>query len=97
MIKQDDRTPEEKQTHRVLVIGTDSFMSGWGGAKGGTSVAAWACHPDVNPDRVENWVRNRKEMKYVRVVLETGRPYRPKSAAHFHVYVCGPDHPAARF
>jgi hypothetical protein len=30
---EDDRTPEQKQTHRVLVLGTDSFMSGWGQAR----------------------------------------------------------------
>ena len=39
----DDRTPEQKKSHSWLVIGTDSFMSGWGKASGGKSYAAWAC------------------------------------------------------
>ena len=30
---QDDRTPEQKATHTILIIGTDSFMSGWGGSQ----------------------------------------------------------------
>ena len=25
----DDRTPEQKKTHDWVVVGTDSFMSGW--------------------------------------------------------------------
>lgn len=32
MIVQDDRDPEQRATHRWLVIMTDKFMSGWGGA-----------------------------------------------------------------
>ncbi len=58
MIHIDDRT--EAATHRWLVIGTDSFLSGWGEAEGGASVAAWACRPE---DRaaVLAWVRSRGE------------------------------------
>jgi len=38
----DDRTTDQHATHRLAVIGTDSFMSGWGGAEGGASYAGWA-------------------------------------------------------
>lgn len=96
MIIQDDRTPEQKKSHNYGVIAKDKFMSGWGGATGGASRCAWACAPDVNIDRVERWVRSRKEMQYVSVVdLSTYRP--PRGTAHFHIYVAGPDHPGARF
>ncbi len=96
MNTKDDRTPEQRNTHRLAVVARDSFMSGWGGASGGASRCAWACHPDVNPDRVYNWVKNRREMKHVNVVdLDTYRP--PSGTAHFHVYVCEPDHVAARY
>lgn len=96
MTKQDDRTPEQRQTHRMGVVAVDRFMSGWGGARGGASRCAWACGPDVNIDRVERWVRHRDEMRYVNVVnLNTYRP--PRGTAHFHIYVCDADHVAARF
>lgn len=92
----DDRTPAEKVTHAWAVVARDKFMSGWGGASGGSSRCAWACGPDVNLDRVENWVRSRSEMQYVNVVnLKTYRA--PRGTAHFHIYVCNADHPAARY
>lgn len=95
MIRQDDRTEEEKKTHVWAVVARDKCLSGWGAARGGTSRCAWACHPEVNIDRVENWVRDRSEMRNVNVVdLRTYRP--PKGTAHFHVYVCDPTHPAAK-
>lgn len=93
---QDDRTDEQRETHPCLVVGTDSFLSGWGGAEGGASVAAWACSPD-DLQTVERWVRNRSDMKRVRVVYDGPNcktRYKPKRAAHFHVYVVTDNHPA---
>jgi len=87
---QDDRTPEEKTTHSIIVVGTDSFLSGWGEAKGGASYAGWACqYKDL--DQVERWVRSRPEMKRVRIV---GNDWRPKGIGHTHVYVVREKHPA---
>lgn len=95
MKKVDDRNEEQKKTHRWAVVARDAFMSGWGGAAGGASRCAWACHPDVNTDRVFNWVKARSEMRNVSLVdLST---YRPAKCAHFHIYVCNPDHVAARY
>lgn len=92
----DDRTAEQRATHVWAVVARDSAMSGWGGARGGTSRCAWACHPDVSTDRVFNWVKSRKEMKRVALVdLRTYRP--PAGTAHFHIYVCETDHVAARY
>ena len=96
MIIQDDRTPEQKKTHVWGVVGRDSFMSGWGGATGGYSRAVWACGPNVDSDRVFNWVKSRKEMRYVSLVdLATYRA--PKGTAHLHIYVVDEYHPAARY
>ena len=95
MVRKDDRTDEQRKTYRFAVVARDRFMSGWGEARTGYSRCAWACAPDVDINRVEAWVRRRAEMLYVNVVdLRTYRP--PKGTAHFHVYVCGPDHPAAQ-
>jgi hypothetical protein len=94
--KADDRTEEQKKTHIWAIVAKDKFMSGWGRASTGASRCAWACHPDVNTDRVFNWVKNRSEMRYVSLVdLRTYRP--PSGTAHFHIYVCNPDHVAARY
>ena len=90
------KTPEQKKTHRLAVGAKDRFMSGWGGAANGASRCAWACDPAVNTDRVFNWVAHRSEMRYVNLInLDTYRA--PRGTAHFHIYVCGPDHVAARF
>jgi len=95
MIIQDDRTPEEKKTHWWGIVSRDKFLSGWGGAIGGVSRCAWACHPAVNTDQVFDWVKSRSDMRYVNLVdLNTYRP--PRGTAHFHIYVCGVDHPATR-
>lgn len=94
-IKQDDRTPEQKKTHRLAVVARDKFMSGWGGARGGASRCAWAVAPDANLDKLEKWVRSRSEMRHVNVVdLTTYRP--PRGTAHFHIYTCEKGHPSQR-
>jgi len=81
----DDRTEAQKKTHVVGVCGTDSFLSGWGAAQGGTSVACWACEPGER-NRCESAVRSRSDMRRVRVV--DLRDYRPgRDCAHFHIYV----------
>lgn len=93
MRKEDARTAEQRLTHRWGVVARDKFMSGWGGARGGASRCAWACAPNADLRQLEKWVRSRSEMVYVNVVdLNTYRP--PRGTAHFHVYVCGPEHPS---
>lgn len=94
MILEDDRTPEQMKTHTILVVGTDSFMSGWGCAAGGVSYAAFACTIDTY-DRVYKWVLNRKEMKRVRIVDDRNNTYRPK-AAHTHIFVVDENHRALK-
>lgn len=80
---EDDRTDAQRRTHTVLVVGTDTFMSGWGKATGGTSYAAWACEPS-DMQAVWRWVKGREEMKNVRLVRTT---WRPKGVGHAHIYV----------
>ena len=97
MMIQDDRTPEQKASLNWLVVGTDSFLSGWGQAKGGSSYAAWACRDHKHAERVAEWVKGRSDMKRVRIVKE---PYRVRSShcsadcVHLHIYVgseCNPE------
>ena len=97
MITKDDRTEEQKKTHHLAVVMKDKFMSGRGEANGGASRCAWAFEPSkVNSVRVWNWVRGRSDASYVHLVdLRTYRA--PRGTAHFHIYVCSPDHVAARF
>lgn len=86
MIKQDDRTKEQRSTHWWGVVATDRFMSGWGGARGGLSKCAWACDSLGRAEAVKSQVSSRREMKYVNIVdLRTYRPGR--ACAHFHIYL----------
>ena len=91
MERDDDRTPDQMKTHDWLVVGTDSFLSGWGRASGGASYAAWACRYD-DLKTVEDWVESRGDMKRVRVVKADD--YRPRGTGHLHIYVVEPGHPA---
>lgn len=93
MIIEDDRTEEQKHTHPIAWGGTDSFLSGWGRAEGGVSIAMWACRPE-NEYRVERWVRNRGDIKRVRKTVLHG--YRPRGTGHCHIYVVDSAHPALR-
>lgn len=90
---QDQRTPDHTpDRYPWLVVGTDSFLSGWGGAAGGASYAAWACTAD-DVDTVERWIRDRSDMRRVRVVRADG--YRPgRGCAQLTIYPVTPDHPA---
>jgi hypothetical protein len=86
---QDNRTLAEKGTHRWLVVMTDTFMSGWGGAGCGSSFAAWACEDLETAERVADRVRQRSDASRVRIVHDSG--YRPR-CAHLQVYVVDGDH-----
>lgn len=87
MNRKDERTEDQKVTHTLAVVGRDSFMSGWGGAEGGYSRAAWAFNPIETPwERVYDRIHARSDMRYVNLVdLRTYRPAR--GTANFHIYV----------
>ncbi len=89
----DDRTEAQKLTHRLAWVMTDRFMSGWGGASGGTSCAGWA-FPDGHSNEVETWIRSRGDAMRVRLVRLDG--YRPTGQTHTHIYVCPPSGPVLR-
>jgi len=89
MIRQDDRTPEQRTTHTWLAIGTDTFMSGWGGAEGGNSFAAWACDSWQDAKTMTEHLERRGDMQRVRIEYDDPkRPYRPgRTCAHLHIYL----------
>ena len=93
MKMQDDRTQDQKRTHAVIVMGTDSFMSGWGEATGGKSYAGWACKPD-DIYSVERWVRRRGDQKRVRIV--DGNYKAPSGPGHVQIYVVHENHNALK-
>ena len=87
MIFVDDRTPEQKRTHREIVLMTDRFMSGWGQAQGARSFAGWA-YREGYQSQAEGQVRARSDAMRVRIV---GGDYRPPSGpGHCHIYVYKP-------
>ena len=80
------------KTHTTIVLMTDTFMSGWGEARGGVGYAGWACNP-TDAERVERWVRSRSDARNVRRVRKDYRPS-SRTVGHCHIYVVGPNHPA---
>lgn len=89
---QDDRTWEQRGTHRILIVGTDRFMSRLGQRAGvcQQSFAAWACRPE-DADSVEKWVRSRGDMTRVRRATDR---LHPQKGVHVHIYVVDAEHPA---
>ena len=93
MQRQDDRTAEQRKTHLLGVVMRDRFLSGWGHATNGYSRCAWALAPDASLDKLKKWVRSRSDAQYVSVIrVNEYRP--PRGTAHYHIYVCGIDHPS---
>lgn len=92
MITKDDRTPDQKKTHRRAVVARDSFLSN-SAFTGGNSRVAWACSSDTEALSFYNHIKNnRQAMKYVSIVnLDTYRP--PRGTSHFHIYVVEPGDP----
>lgn len=93
MKREDDRTPEQKKTHTILITATDKFLSGWGGASGGAFKCAWACKPSQDWGKVFEWAKNRPDMKYVDIKFNN--KWYPQ-AAHVHIYVVDDTHPALK-
>lgn len=93
---EDDRTDEQRQTHRYLVGGTDRCLSGWGLAAGGVSFAFWACEGMEAARVVQRWVASRGDIKRVRMVYDgDGKArYRPQGRGHCHIYDVTTGHPA---
>lgn len=86
----DDRKPRERKTHSVIITMIDTFMTGWGEAKGTNSLAGWACRPE-HADQVREWVENRSDSHNVR---EEDGDWTPPNGTHCHIYVVNPGHPA---
>ena len=88
----DDRTEEERKTHRIAYGGTDCFLSGWGHAEGGNSFAFWACRPEDRCE-VKKWVRSRGDIMRLRQILPN--EYRPGgNCVHCHIYAVRSGHAA---
>ena len=63
-----------------LAIATDSFLSGWGGAAGRTSIIVYECRDEHEAKLACEALEARGEMKRVRVVYEGAKAYRPRNA-----------------
>lgn len=84
----DDRETNYEKALPNLVIGQDTFLSGWGDVGYGLAYCAWACS-DEHLDTVKTWVKSRSDMKGVRIV---DNKYVPQDATHYHIYVVGDNH-----
>ncbi|MEE8465776.1 MAG: hypothetical protein V3S68_04810 [Dehalococcoidia bacterium] len=87
---QDERSEDQKLTHRLAVVGTDRFLSGWGKAEGGASYAAWS-FTDGEEASCLAQISSRPDMMRVRVVTLAG--YRAAGAKHLHIYIYRPRAP----
>lgn len=90
--RMDWRTPEQHQTHTVLILARYTFPEGWGGARGGEAWAAWACKPE-HRQQVHAWVKGRTDTANVRVVLHDVYTL-PRRCRHMTIHVVSDGHPA---
>ena len=84
-MRDDRRTPEDKQRTVGFVVGTDRFMSGWGLAPGRSLFAVPFASWD-DGKRIEEWMDSRGDMQRVRLV---GKAYRPRMYAGDHLSIRG--------
>lgn len=84
MIFVDERNTEQKKTHTVIILMTDSFMSGWGGAGNGHSYAGWAVRPEMTQTMFVR-IKSRGDAK--RVIIVSGDYKPPLIEGHCHIYV----------
>jgi hypothetical protein len=91
----DERTKEQKQQLKYIVYAHDKFMSGWGQAKDGRSLCAWAIETESQKDRMLNWVENRSDMTRVDwdLACEFDRKLNRKTFSHRSIYSATKDHP----
>lgn len=84
MITNDRRSEADKVRTLGFVIATDKFMSGWGGAEGGSSYFAVPFTSYDDADLIEANMKVRPEMLRVRVVSAKYQP-RTTYAVHFSI------------
>ena len=94
----DRRTEEQKEQFKYIVYAHDKFMSGWGMAKGGRSLCAWAVETEAQKDRMLDWVERRSDMCQVDWDLSTefDRKLNRKTFAHCSIYSATKEHPILR-
>lgn len=90
-VLKDDRTEAERLTHTDVIIGRDTFLSGWGHAENKISFAGWACEPQY-AQVVKAWVKSRSDMRNVKIVSSDYEP--SGSNWHYHIYVVNEGHPS---
>jgi len=97
-IIEDRRTEKQKERLKYIVYAHDKFMSGWGLAKDGRSLCAWAVESESDRDKILDWVENRSDMRRVDwdLASEFDRKLKRKTFAHCSIYSATKEHPILR-
>ena len=97
-IIEDRRTEEQKEQLKYIVYAHDKFMSGWGQAKGGRSLCAWAVKSESDKDKMLDWLERRSDMGRVDWDLssEFDRKLNRKTFAHCSILAITKEHPILR-
>ena len=92
---EDRRTEEQKQKLKYFVMGTDTFLSGWGQAKDAISYAVWFCETEEQHKKLKSFVKSRPEM--TRIILGTAESFermlerKPLMAEKNHISIYATD------
>lgn len=73
----EDRRKDKTTRPAGYMVATDSFLSGWGGANGGRSLYAVACHSWQDADAVAQNMKDRTDMKrprWITAMRKDGTP-----------------------
>jgi hypothetical protein len=73
-----------KQVTKFYVTMTDSFLSGWGRAKGKTNKLIFECENYTEAEKVKDYADTRTEMKYVNICIN--RPTRYNGSGYLTQY-----------
>lgn len=83
---------DDVELYKKGVICRDKCLSGWGLAKGGSSWAIWAGPPELNYEKLYDWVNGRSDSQYVRIVEDINKYRPPRTAKHLTIYVIDENH-----
>lgn len=88
---QDERTEQEKKTYNILISASRRHRGRYANEQK-SSKFGWACKNIQHANRIFNWVKNRSDMKLVKMHLD--KVWSPKNADAVYIFKVNKHHPA---
>jgi len=88
---QDERTEQEKKTYNILISASRRNRGRYANEQKSFKFG-WACKNILHANKIFNWVKNRNDMKFVKLHLD--RVWSPKKDDVVSIFKVNEYHPA---